>query len=195
MQKAKRYHAKVIFPYRDEYPETFIPGQPMVFEIPGYATMAFEISEGKAGKPAAGSLPEIKDIVKTDSSITMSLPADAGARCDLQVIAYDALPGLAVNGQPLIPSRTSRSAINAFAGYAISGMPSKTARSWKMAVYDLSAMAGKNIIISFDPATASAAEIHLLMERKVIQKSSPTVPPNTPWAITPDTRRQTIQLR
>lgn len=167
----------------------------MAIEIPGYATMAFEISEGKAGKPAAGSLPEIKDITKTDSSITMSLPADAGTRCDLLVIAYDSLPGMEINGQPLIPSRTSKSAINAFAGYAIAGMPSKTARSWKMATYDLSAMAGKNITISFDPAAASAMEIHLLMERKVMQKPYPAALVNTPWAITPDTRRQTIQLR
>ena len=125
----------------------------------------------------------------------MSLPADAGTRCDLLVIAYDTLPGLAVDGQQLTPSRTSRSAINAFAGYAIAGMPSKTARSWKMAAYDLSAMAGKNIIISFDPIAASAAAIHLLMERKIKQKSSSTIALNTPWAITPDTRRQTIQLR
>ena len=195
MQKTKYYHAKVIFPYRDEYPETFIPGQPMAIEIPGYATMAFEISEGKAGKPAAGNLPEIKDIVKTDSSITMSLPADAGARCDLLVIAYDSLPGLVVNGQQLTLSRTSRAAINAFAGYAIAGMPSKTARPWKMAAYDLSAMAGKNITISFDPAIPADTEIHLLVERKVIQKPSSAIPSNMPWAITPGTRRQTIQLR
>ena len=64
-----------------------------------------------------------------------------------------------------------------------------------MTAYDLSAMAGKNITISFDPAIPADTEIHLLMERKVIQKPSLTVPRNIPWTITPDTRRQIIQLK
>jgi len=72
-------------------------------------------------------------------------------------------------------------------------MPSKTAKPWKMASFDVKQFAGKNIEISFSAHTPASTEIHLLMERKIntpAQQKQTTL-----WAITNDTRRQTIQLR
>lgn len=187
------FSAQVVFPYVDAYPVHFISGKPMEIELPGYATMAFEINPGKAPMaiPQPIGLPKI---TKTDTTIAVDLPADCASRCDVLVIAYDSIPVIKVNNILVHSSRSSHSAINQFASYAIAGMPSKTAKPWKMASFDLKQMAGKKVTISYPADTPASTEIHLLMERTV-QARQLQAQKIVPWAITNNSRRQTIQLR
>lgn len=189
----KSFSAQVVFPYNDVYPEYFVSGKDIEIELPGYATMAFEIKEGKvANKPQADlALPQI---ARLDSVLSVTLPADCATQCDLLVISYDSLPNIKINGKYVKAVRTSQSSINAFASYAVAGMPSKTARPWKMASFDVTSFAGTTIEISYNSSESVSTEMHLLMERKV-NGSSSKQQKHLPWAITNNTRRQTIQLK
>ncbi|MFT3705560.1 MAG: hypothetical protein QM802_24535 [Agriterribacter sp.] len=187
------FYAKVVFPYSDVYPKTFVSGKTIEIELPGYATMAFEIAQGALHSNIVLPAP-LTSINKTDSTVALELPADCSSRCDLLVIGYDAIPAITVNGKVFTPARSSHAAINKFASYAIAGMPSDKAKPWKMVSFDLKKMAGKKISISFPVDTPASTELHLLMERTVHVPDTPTEK-NIPWTITNNARRYTVQLK
>lgn len=187
------YKARVVFPYLDNYARQFTSGQQMEIELPGYATMAFEVEPGRSQKTIA--IPQAPSVDNSTANISsVHIPRDAGIRCDLLLVGYDSIPPIKVNGEALKPVRMSKSAINKFAGYAKAGMISEKARNWKMTVYDLRKFAGLAVKIECTPPEGTSVELHLLMERSVGEKADKN-DQTRPWAITNTTRRQTIQLR
>jgi len=185
------YRAKVVYPYQGSYPKTFIAGKTMEIILPGYATMVFELAKGKAA-PIVDQLAKIvfttnKEILST----TLTVPNNVQAKCDLLLIGRPTLPTVKINGDPAVVKRSSKSHINNFASYAISGMPSTKAKDWTMVSIDLRAYAGKTIKLDYSGATDF--ECFLLSEQKVnvpIAKSGNDIL----WPLTNETRRQTTKL-
>ncbi|MEY3763806.1 MAG: hypothetical protein RLZ42_466, partial [Armatimonadota bacterium] len=67
---------------------------------------------------------------------------------------------------PVPPTRKTQGALNQFAGYAIDGMPSKTARMWEMAGFDITALTGKEFTVGIQGSdTATRCEVHIVAER------------------------------
>ena len=191
--KGSNYHAKVVFPYVNEYPSTFISGKDIEIILPGYATMAFELSEGKAA-PLSSDLTKINFTTKKNEvavNTSLDVPADAKGRCELLLIGYPDLPEITVDGKPASIKRTSKAEINHFAEYAKEGMPSNKAKNWNMVTINLLPFAGKTIQIQYN--RSEGFESHLLVERKVTAAGFKQTN-NTLWAITNDTRRETIKL-
>ena len=187
------FHANVVFPYVDQYPENFIAGKDIEITLPGYATMAFEFEKGKVG--ASIPLPAPPVWTKNESAEglfnELNVPADAEKRCDLLVIGYPDVPEVSVDGKPLTPTRKSKAQINNFASYAVSGMPSTQAKPWNMVSLDLKSYAGKKIKLMYK--NGAAFQSFLLMEQDV-RAAKMSEGKDQLWPITNNTRRQTIQL-
>lgn len=194
-KKGENYVAEVQFPYRDSYPATFQSGGSIVVELPGYATMAFSFGKGKPVKAAklAGKIVwNNRNTPVGGKETTLTVPSDVGNRCDLLLIGYPVVPMIKINEATVSPRRSSKSAINKFAGYAKAGMPSEKARPWTMQAFDLRPYQGKQITISYDGN--AEFESHILAERRV---PAPVVKPggtNQLWPITNGTRRETARL-
>ncbi len=181
-------HARVAFPYDDNWPTTFRSGEAMNFELPGYATMAFKIEPGKAQKVVA--IPAAPKMQWQGGKIEFTLPDEAMPRCDLLVIGYAALPEVKINDLAAKPYHESVGKINDFAGYARSGMPSDKARPWRMAAYDLKALRGQKLAVQFARQEKTNVESWLLLERNI---KSRTKKENS-WPLAQNSRRQTVQL-
>lgn len=202
-RSGRDYCARVVYPYRDAWPATFRSGAKIEIEIPGYSTMAFELEPGKAtGKMLPLAAPAID--VKTDTAArhaSFVLPDEAMRRCDLLLIGYPVLPTVKIGESVAVASRSSAGAINHFAGYARSGMPSAKARMWHMASFDLTTLRGRQTDIEFifDAANATQTgtfEAWLLMERPVEQthRANSGSVQDLPWPISDGFRRQTIRV-
>lgn len=188
------YKANIVFPYCDIYPKTFISGKDIVITIPGYATMAMELSKG-AAKAKAHSLPEIKfNRIEdtTSTTIMLNVPADAKSRCDLLLIGYPSIPAVLINNKHIPVKRSAKASLNHFASYAKAGMISEKAKEWNMVSYDLLPFAGQTIAITFDKK--DDFESYLLTERKIRKPVKAITDNNHLWPVTNDTRRQTVRL-
>jgi hypothetical protein len=189
----KSYFAKVVYPYQDIYPTTFISGKTIEIILPGYATMAFELQKGVASK----SKLQPKKIQFTTNKngdhpyTSVVIPTNLKGRYDLLVIGYPSVPKIIINGDSATSYRKSKAAINKFANYAKAGMPSDKAKAWNMIAIDLSKYAGKTIKIEY--GNAQGFECYLLAEQTV---NAPLAieSNNLLWPITNNTRRQTIRL-
>lgn len=195
LKKGESYAADVLFPYQDAYPAAFQSGGKIVVELPGYATMAFSFRKGKpmrsvkpAGKIVWNNINKPTGKVET----ALTVPADIADRCDLLLIGYPSLPVIQINGVTVSPRRSSKSAINQFAGYAKSGMISEKARPWAMKAFDLRPYKGKRITISYDGKGEFAS--HLLAERTVPASALKSVGKHLLWPITNSARRETVRL-
>jgi hypothetical protein len=197
------YRARVVYPYRDAWPAGFRSGETMYIELPGYATMAFELEPGKAERCAAiGAAPSVS--AKRAPGIwraSFRLPDEEMPRCDLLVIGYNKVPVVNFGGAAASPKRTSQGAVNHFAGYARSGMPSDKARMWRMAAFDMGALRGKLVDVEFAPEaadaqTGSSFEAWLLLERPVREPASVAAGDETqfPWPLRQGSRRQTVRV-
>ncbi|WP_316817591.1 hypothetical protein [Pedobacter nyackensis] len=189
------YRANVVFPYQAAYPLAFVSGKDMVIEIPGYATLAFEFEKGKPSGAPVAALSDLKFTTdKADNNLpatTLMVPGDVKGRCDLLVIGYPESPAIKINGELLKPSRSNKSKLNAFASYAKSGMINDKAQAWTMHAFNLLPYAGKEIKIEYDKN--SGFEAHILAERTV--STQPAKNANDMlWAMTNDTRRQTVKM-
>jgi len=187
------FQANVVFPYTDAYPQNFISGKQIEIVMPGYSTMAFELSPGKAQKSVEiPKLPVItKELEKENISNLFEVPMDTRSRAEILLIGYPKMPELSINGIGVLPKRISKSKINNFADYAVTGMPSKQARPWTMATYDLSSYVGQKIRVSYK--NGNSFQSYLLLERKVKPKKIKEEN-NHLWSLTNDSRRQTITL-
>lgn len=189
------YRARVLYPYHDNWPIGYRSGQTMNFELPGYATMAFEIELGapqttvKAPRLPLVNSQESKGIITAE----VAVPDEAMPRCDLLVIGYDQLPAIKINDAVATPPRSSTGRINAFAGYAVSGMPSDKARPWKMAAYDLKGFRGQKVMVqlSAQPGMDTSVESWLLLERPV---AGGAIAKDAPWPPSQNARRQTVRI-
>lgn len=183
------YHAAVMFPYQDVYPQTFVSGKTIRILLPGYATMAFEFEKGKAGSSITS--PGKINFNTSGNTTTLTVPANVKGRCDLLLIGYPEIPAVRINGDTATVTRRNKAAINQFSSYATIGMPSSKAHEWSMASVDLLPYAGKTITIVY--SKTSGFESHLLAERSV---AAPAVKEGKGWLwpVTNGTRRQTIKL-
>jgi hypothetical protein len=187
------YHASVVYPYQDAWPLTFISGKTIEIELPGYATMAFELEKGKAHKNMARpeKLRFISHTNKEHPYTTVTIPAGIKHRYDLLVIGHPSFPVITINGDTAVAYRTSKAMINKFASYAKAGMSSDKAQDWNMIAIDLLKYAGKTITIGY--GRVQGFEAWLLAEIPV------NVPPakatnNNIWALRNTTRRQTAKV-
>ena len=186
------YLARVVYPYHATWPAKFIAGNAMEIEIPGYETLAFEFEPGTSSAKAAAT-PELAVAVKAEGPVAAAkverLPDFAG-RGELLVIGYPELPEVKIDGVIATPLRSSKAALNHYAGYARAGMPSDRVRPWKMASFDLKSKAGKAVTVELRGGEiATRAEAWLLAETKGADESFN--PRDLPWAVSANTRRQT----
>jgi hypothetical protein len=124
---------------------------------------------------------------------TVEIPADLAGRGDLLVIGYPELPEVRIDGEVVAPLRSSKSALNNFASYAVAGMKSTKVREWRMASFDLSAKTGKKVRVELAGGERELrAEAWLLAERKAVDEAFEM--PDLPWAISAGSRRETVCL-
>lgn len=189
----KDFTARVVYPYHAEWAAEFVSGRVMEIEVPGYETLAFEFAPGKA-KGTPKPLPQIASSVKAETGklgAAVTVPTDLEGRGELLVIGYPALPQVRINGQEVAPVRTSKSALNNYAGYARAGMPSDRVRPWTMASYDVKGKAGQQVKFELlGGENPTRAEVWLLAERKATDAKYETR--DLPWAISANSRRQTV---
>lgn len=186
------FKANVVFPYQAIYPKTFISGKNISITLPGYSTMAFELSSGKSNStPDKFSSIQFKK-TETPATTTLTVPSDARGRCDLLLIGRPNLPSIHINGKSVIAARKSASSINNFASYAKTGMISKKATEWHMESFDLLPFAGKTITITY--STAAGFKSYILVERKIKNPLKPKKDNENLWPITNDTRREVLEI-
>lgn len=187
------YHANVVFPYRDAWPVKFISGKNIEIELPGYATMAFELGKGNPGIAAPKKQP-LEFLGRTEgylSSTNFTVPEDVEGRCDLIVIGWPDAPQIKINDKMISPLRSSKAKLNSFANYAKSGMALDGVKTWTMYTYDLLPYKGKAISIEYDKT--SGFEAHILAEQKV-NTTKGKEDNNELWTPTNETRRQTVKV-
>jgi hypothetical protein len=191
----RAFRARVVYPYHDGWPAAYRSGEPMEFTLPGYATMAFELEPGEP--LAAAKLPEPPPAVMRKAGnaieVEVAIPEEIAGRADLLVIGHAELPAVTLGGVTAPPARSSKSALNQFAGYARAGMPSTNARPWQMASYDLETRHGQRTAIRFATAAGSESttfEAWMLIERPVAGAASSA----HPWSPAEGARRQTFSL-
>ncbi|MEK7949167.1 hypothetical protein [Luteolibacter soli] len=191
----KDYLGRVVYPYHATWQAKFTAGRAMEIEIPGYETLAFEF---KPGTPAAkrAEMPVVAVSVKADGPVAAAkveqLPDFAG-RGELLVIGYPELPEVRIDGGIATPLRTSKAALNHYAGYARAGMPSDRVRPWQMASFDLKSKAGKAVAVEMRAGEAGTrAEAWLLAETKATDEGFNSR--DLPWAVSANARRQTTCL-
>ncbi|MGJ7032175.1 hypothetical protein [Niabella hirudinis] len=189
------YRARVTYPYVEDYPVAFTAGKTIEVELPGYATMEFEIEKGRPVKSSRTEPAAIRFRVQEHQGdgivkIKLEVPGDIRAGSELQVTGYPDLPPLSINGQHLEPQRSAVSQLNHFASYAVAGMKSKKAAPWKMAGYGLLPYAGKEVELEFRNA-AGKFHVYIAAEQEVKDK-----PANAGHLlpIQQNRRRQTLQL-
>jgi hypothetical protein len=189
------YQGRVVYPYHATLPDSFTSGRAMEIEIPGYETLAIEFAPGASTAKKQG-LPAIATALRADDAevaATVELPADLAGRGELLVIGYPELPEVKVDGEVVAALRSSKSALNNFAGYAVAGMKSDKVREWRMASYDLGPHAGRRVTLKLAGGEKEIrAEAWLLAERKAADEAFETR--DLPWAISAGTRRETVCL-
>ncbi|WP_035615885.1 hypothetical protein [Haloferula sp. BvORR071] len=191
----KPYLGRVVYPYHATWPQGFVSGQTMEIEIPGYETLAFEFEPGTPKAAVAPALM-VESTVKTTASralATVEVPAALKGRGEILVIGYPELPTVLIDGKAATPLRSSKAAINHFAGYARAGMPSENVRPWQMASYEVKGSAGKKVTLQLDGGeNVVRAEAWCLAETGASDEAFN--PKDLPWAIAADTRRVTKQI-
>jgi hypothetical protein len=189
------YQGRVVYPYHATLPDEFTAGRAMEIEVPGYETLAIEFGPGASVVKEQARPVVVRTLTAGDAKAvaTVEVPTDLAGRCELLVIGYPELPEVKIDGEVVAPVRTSKSALNHFAGYAIAGMKSEKVREWRMASFDLSAKAGKKVSVKLSGGEVNIrAEAWLLAERKAADEAFETR--DLPWAISAGARRETVCL-
>lgn len=151
------WRGKQVYPSRIDLPRTWKSGDAAEVTLPGYATVAIELSPGEAIGPMVKRMPGCRtEASKADGQFSVKPAEFVEGRCELLVIGRPTLPAVLIDGQPLKPLRQTRGKINAFAGYARDGMVSASAKPWEMASYDLSSLKGKNAQVTLQGRNTEA---------------------------------------
>jgi len=184
------FRSRILYPYRGDGPAA--PQGPLEVTLPGYATMVLEIAPGKGGAPvAAKAAPAVR---RQAERLTLEVPDEAMARCDLIVIGYPTRPDVHLAGAVASPQRSESGEPNRFARYARAGMVRETARPWSIASYDLAEHRGRHVEVTFDAVGDARFEAWWILDRPVAGAAPDDGPADEPWAITDGYRRQTIEL-
>lgn len=170
-----------VYPYTQELPFAFTPGEDCTVTIPAYETMAIELRPGAARGPMVKMAPIVRISDNRNPYIkTINLAPFASGQRELVVIGYPTLPDIEINGKSVQPTRKTKGAINQFAGYAIDGMPSKTARMWEMAGFDVTSHTGKEFTVAIQGnESPTRFEAHMIAERPFGDDSNRKVSPKT----------------
>ncbi|GDY18582.1 hypothetical protein LBMAG55_19050 [Verrucomicrobiota bacterium] len=163
----KAWRGRIVYPYRQELAQGFESGAAGEITIPGYETVAIELEPGEARGPMFKLAPTARIEPGTRPLESKIKVAEfAAERRELLVMGYPALPQVFLDGKPATPTRRTKSRLNAYPGYARSGMPSEKARAWEMAGFDLASFGTAEVTVRFAGAEeATKAEAWLLTER------------------------------
>jgi hypothetical protein len=166
-EKGKAWRGRIVYPYRQELAHGFESGAVGEISIPGYETVAIELEPGQARGPMFKLAPTARVEPGTHPLETKINVAEfAAERRELLVMGYPALPQVFIDGKPATPTRRTKSRLNAYPGYARSGMPSEKARAWEMAGFDLASFGTTALTVRFAGAEEpTKAEAWLLTER------------------------------
>jgi hypothetical protein len=193
------FQLRVVYPYHEILPLTAKAGGSVAVKVPGYATLAFEISAGASAKTTLPSLTATRKSGEKKSSTnsvstTFSVPVTSKGRTELIVIGYPKLPQVLLNGSLATPMVTNHSSINNFAGYARDGMISKSARDWQIASYSLEVAKEKDCHVELVSSEGKAitAEAWVLTEHSAVDDVFDEA--KVPWAIAAGLRRQTEKV-
>ncbi|MFM7187874.1 MAG: hypothetical protein ACKO14_08645, partial [Armatimonadota bacterium] len=172
---------RVVYPYSQDLPFGFDGSGECTISVPAYETIAIELRPGAARGPMVKMAPivRVSDNQNPDTK-TISLASFATGQRELMVIGYPTLPLIEINGKSVEPTRKTNGAINQFAGYAIDGMPSKTARMWEMAGFDITALTGKEFTVAVKGSESEThCEVHVIAERPFGDDKQTTLSPKT----------------
>ena len=163
----KSWRGRIVYPYRQELAQGFESGAVGEITIPGYETVAIELEPGQARGPMFKLAPTARIEPGTQPLETKIKVAEfAAERRELLVMGYPSLPQVFLDGKPATPTRRTKSRLNAYPGYARSGMPSEKARAWEMAGFDLASFGTAEVTVRFAGAEElTRAEAWLLTER------------------------------
>ncbi len=163
----KSWRGRIVYPYRQELSQGFESGAVGEITIPGYETVAIELEPGQARGPMFKLAPTARVEPGTQPLETKIKVAEfAAERRELLVMGYPSLPQVFLDGKPATPTRRTKSRLNAYPGYARSGMPSEKARAWEMAGFDLASFGTAEVTVRFTGAEEpTKAEAWLLTER------------------------------
>jgi hypothetical protein len=163
----KAWRGRIVYPYRQELAHGFESGAVGEITIPGYETVAIELEPGQARGPMFKLAPTARVEPGTQPLETKIKVAEfAAERRELLVMGYPALPQVFLDGKRATPTRRTKSRLNAYPGYARSGMPIEKARAWEMAGFDLASFGMSEVTVRFAGAEeATKAEAWLLTER------------------------------
>jgi hypothetical protein len=166
-EKGKAWRGRIVYPYRQELAHGFESGAVGEISIPGYETVAIELEPGQARGPMFKLAPTARVEPGTHPLETKINVAEfAAERRELLVMGYPTLPQVFIDGKPATPTRRTKSRLNAYPGYARSGMPSEKARAWEMAGFDLASFGTTALTVRFAGAEEpTKAEAWLLTER------------------------------
>jgi len=186
-EKGKAWRGRIVYPYRQELALGFESGAVGEITIPGYETVAIELEPGKARGPMFKLAPTARVEPGAQPLEAKLKVADfATPRRELLVMGYPTLPQVFLDGKLATPTRKTKSRLNAYPGYARSGMPSDKARAWEMAGFDLAAFGSAEVTVRFAGAEeATKAEAWLLTERPFgLGGEKPWTPKDDPTPLT-----------
>jgi len=197
-EKGKAWRGRIVYPYRQELAHGFESGAVSEITIPGYETVAIELEPGEARGPMFKLAPTAR--VETGAQpleAKLKVADFAAPRRELLVMGYPTLPQVFLDGKPATPSRKTKSRLNAYPGYARSGMPSEKARAWEMAGFDLAGFGSAEVTVRFAGAEETTkAEAWLLTERPFgLGGDKPWTPKDAPSPLTfPGVLRHTDEV-
>jgi hypothetical protein len=197
-EKGKAWRGRIVYPYRQELAHGFESGAVGEITIPGYETVAVELEPGEPRGPMFKLAPTARVEAGAQPFESKLKVADfAAPRRELLVMGYPTLPQVFLDGKPATPSRKTKSRLNAYPGYARSGMPSEKARAWEMAGFDMAGFGSAEVTVRFAGAEeATKAEAWLLTERPFgLGGDKPWTPKDAPSPLTfPGVLRHTNEV-
>lgn len=153
-----------VYPSHGALAQTWMSGETMDIELPGYATVALELRPGPGTGAMAKRAPTATITPgKVVGQAAISPATFVDGRCELLVIGRPLLPAVLIDGKRATPIRQTKGAINKFPGYAKDGMPTPLAEAWEMASFDLAAHRGKRVSLAFE-GRRTAVEAFTLAE-------------------------------
>jgi hypothetical protein len=164
------YKAEVVFPWHNEWPETFVSGKPIEITIPPYTVMAMHLRPGRPKQPSPAlvdSVPvrcEQKKVKGVLEEASFTVPSTKMKNCELMVTVYSPqFPEIEING---VRQRHVRSSWSTF----WNGRTDK----WRTRCFDLLPFQGKEVTLRIinDPVYGRAllCDLYMIQYQAVEEK-------------------------
>jgi hypothetical protein len=182
-----------VYPQNQNLPLKLNAQHSLEIEVPGYETVALEMNPGTVQENTVRQETHAVAIKNQSAqSVSFSFEPKIGQRHELVVIGYPDLPTIKINGLTLKETRQTKSKINQFPSYARDGMPSKKARAWSIAGYDLSTFSNTEFKMELSGTENSTrAEAWLITDNTLPKEETSNSPSPLTFA---SVRRQTACL-